>query len=495
MALHWATSFQYGIFRDELYYIEWSKRLAWGYVEQPPFIAFAIFLVRHVLGDSPFGLRFLPSLTGAAVVILTGLMAREMGGRRFAQILAAFCTAAGPIFLALHSMMTIDPFNQLFMIACLYILVRFFRTHDARLWLLFGLVAGVGLMNKLSMPFFGVGVVVALLLTGERRVFLHKEVWLGGLIAFLIFLPFLIWLAANQWATIEFMRNYGSGGKTWQSGFFEYLYMHVLTVNPLTAPIWLGGLYFLFRSSEGKPFRAIGVLFVVLYAMFFVLKAKFYFLSPMFTPLFAAGAVISERWLEAPERRKSLKPGYAAALIISGVILAPLAIPILPVQTLVKVLAPLGGTAGIKTEQLEETELPQHFADRFGWPEMVQRVADIYQTLSPEERSKCAIFASNYGEAAAIDFYGPGHGLPNALSGHGAYYLWGPGQFTGEVVIAILPESDATKLHEIFREVIPKGRNDVSPYAMPHERNKRFFLCRGITVPLKDVWPSLKRYG
>ncbi|MBN2308732.1 MAG: glycosyltransferase family 39 protein [Candidatus Hydrogenedentes bacterium] len=494
LAAHCAVNFRYGFFRDELYYIQWSERLAWGYVEQPPFTALAVYITRLLLGHSLFALRFPPALVHAALVVLTGLMAREMGGKRLAQGLAALCVLLGPIFMANNALMTMNSFDQLFWALCLYILIRRIQTGNARLWYWFGLWAGLGLMNKLTMGFFGVGLIIALLLTSYRKDFLRKEIWIGGAIAAALFAPFVIWLATHDWCTIEFMRQYGAGGKTVQAGFLQWLYMQILTVHPLTLPIWLLGLWSCFMDAEGKRFRVLAWFFVVMYAMFFALKAKFYFLSPAFPILFAAGAVPIERWCMRPARR-AFAGVYLAILALTGAALAPLAMAVLPVPALLKYTAAIGVNAGVTTEQVTETELPQHFADQFGWEAMVESVAKVYHGLPPEDRAQCAIFTANYGEAAAIDFYGPAHGLPPAISGHNTYYIWGPGHATGQVLIAVVSERRREALEQVYEDVRLAGRNDNAGLAMPYERGQVFYLCRGLKAPLEEIWPGVKSYN
>lgn len=492
LVLNLAANVRYDFFRDELYYIQWSERLAWGYAEQPPFVAFVIYLTRALFGHSLFALRLPPALTGAAIVLLAGLMAREMGGRRYAQTLAALCVAAGPIFLGTAALSTMDPYNQLFSVMCLYLLVRYLRTSDTRLWLWFGAVAGLGLLNKLSMPFLGAALLPALLLTPHRRLFLCKHFWAGGLIAFAVFSPFLVWLAANDWATLEFMLNYGGGSKTFQAGFFHWLYMQIVSVHPLTLPVWLAGLYGCLATEAGRPFRAVGWLFLTLYFLFFALKAKFYFLAPAFPMLLAAGSVLIERRLENP-RARPWRLALPVLLVAGGLVAAPLAIPILPVDALLRYTAVLGGNAGIRTEQLEEAELPQHFADQFGWREMVAGLARVYETLDPAEQAECAIFTQNYGQAAAVDFYGPAHGLPSAISGHGTYYLWGPGDATGKIVLAVIPESGVEDYRAAFEELTVVARNECG-LCIPHERATVFAVCRRSRAPLADLWPMVKHF-
>ena len=223
------------------------------------------------------------------------------------------------------------------------------------------------------------------------------------------------------------------------------------------------------------------------------LKAKFYFLSPAFPMLLAAGAVPAEQWFS--RRRQSwLKPAYVGLVALTGALLAPMTLPALPPHLAVRYCAIFGGDAGVKTEQHEEAELPQHFADQFGWETMVAGIAEVYEGLSPEDRAVCTIFCSNYGEAAAVDFYGPPYGLPPAISGHNTYYLWGPGDYDGQVAIAVIHPAELEGFSEWFDTVEVAGQNECD-LCIPYERGRLFCVCRGLKAPIDEVWPQVKSFG
>jgi 4-amino-4-deoxy-L-arabinose transferase-like glycosyltransferase len=363
LLLHLLTNGTYGYFRDELYYMAAGERLDLGYVDFPPFVAIVTAFTRLVLGDSPVALRLFPAMAGALVVVLAGLMARELGGGRFAQGLAALATLVAPSFLVMGTFISMDAFDQLFWVSASYVLILILKRDRPRLWLLFGLVAGLGVLTKITMLYFGFAVFVALLLTSSRRHLLTPWPWLGGAIAALFLLPYVIWQITHGWPTLEFWADYGE--KVDPASPVEFLVEQVVTMQPLTLPLWVAGLYYYLFSRDGRTFRPLGLIYVLLFALFAIQNAKFYFLAPAYPMFFAAGALALEAFL----RRRNwnwLKSAYAAVLLIGGIVLAPMVVPILPVETLASITG-AGGDAGIKQERREEGELPQHFADRFGW--------------------------------------------------------------------------------------------------------------------------------
>ena len=232
------------------------------------------------------------------------------------------------------------------------------------------------------------------------------------MVASAFLLPYVFWQFRHGWPTLEFWADYGE--KVDPASPVEFLIEQVVMMQPPTLPLWLAGLYYYLFSGDGRRFRQMGWIYIILFVIFALQNAKFYFLAPAYPMLFAAGALVVERFV----RRRSwgwLKPAYAAILLVSGIVFAPLVVPLLPADTLANFI---GGGAGIKQERREEGKLPQHFADRFGWENMVATVAGVYQSLPPQERSRACIFTGNYGEAGAIDFFGSRYGLPGAISGH-----------------------------------------------------------------------------
>ena len=487
---HLLTASNYGYFRDELYYIAAGERLSLGYVDFPPFVALVTAFARATLGDSLPALRLLPALAGAAVVVLAGLMAQELGGGRFSQGLAALAVLVAPNFLVFGTFLSMDAFDQLFQVSAAYVLIVILGRDRPRLWLVFGALCGLGLLTKITMLFFGFAVLVALLVSPARRHLLTPWPWLGGLVALALLAPYLLWNAANGWPTIEFWRAYG--GKVDEASSLEFLLEQIVTMQPPALPLWLAGLCFFLFTTRGRPYRPLGWIYLVLFAIFVVMNSRFYFLAPAYPALFAAGGVAAERFFESHGRWRRILPAYAAVLAISGVVVAPITVlPALPVQTLAGVTGAAGGDAGIEVETREVAELPQNFSDRFGWEGMAEDVARVHDRLPPGERSEACVLAGNYGEAGAIDFFGERHGLPKAISGHNSYYLWGPGNCDGETVVSVgVPRE---RLEGVFGRV-ERAATIGCRYCMPDEDNLPVYVSRDTKVPFEEAWPRFKHY-
>jgi hypothetical protein len=489
LLLHFLTNGQYGYFRDELYYLACGEHLDWGYVDQAPLIALVARVERAVLGDSLFAIRFLPAVAGAATVFFTGLIARELGGRRFAVVLACVALIIAPAYLALNTILTMNAFEPLVWTACAFILVRILKTDDARLWLWFGIVAGLGLMNKHSTLAFGFAVVVGLLVTPARRYFLSRWLWIAGTVAFVIFLPNILWQIKYGWPTIEVLRN-ADKNQNVAFSLAEFLKGQILFMHPLAFPVWAAGLYFYLSAKAGRPYRALGWTYVALFALMVAFRAKVYYLVPVYPILLAAGGVQFEDWL-ARTQWAWLKPATVALLLAGGAITAPFALPVLPVETYLRYQKFIG-LEPPRMEKFSLGALPQHYADMFGWPEMTETVARVYNSLPAEERARCAIFARNFGEAGAIDFFGPRYGLPKSIGKHQNYFLWGPRDYTGECVITI--GEKLTDVQKAFDQT-DLAAVVTHPYAIPHENNLPIFVCRRPKKPLKEIWPDVKCYS
>jgi dolichyl-phosphate-mannose-protein mannosyltransferase len=488
LALHLYAGRHYGYFIDELYYLACSRHLALGYVDQPPLIALVAWLERALFGESLSAIRFLPALSGAAKLLFTSLIARELGGRRFAQGLAAFCVLLAPGMLALDHFLSMNTFEPLFWMGCAYLAIRIVRTGNTRLWIWFGVVAGVGLENKYSMAIFGFAVVVGLLLTEQRRLLQTKWLWIGGAIAFLFFLPNLLWNIHYHFPFLELQENIKRSGRNVAMSPLTFILQNALAMLPLSVPIWLGGLWFFFFRNEGKPFRFLGWAWVSTAVVIIAFDPRVYYLFPAFPVLFAGGGVFWEQWLARP-RLGWIKPAYGALMALAGALLAPTLIPLLPAEMYIRYAAATHlQQPRIETHQLGP--LPQLFADQFGWQEMAAKVADVYKSLPADVRGRTGIFGQNYGQAGAIDLFGPRYGLPPAISGHQNYFLWGPRGYTGESMI-VMGDNEST-LERKFTSV-RKAAHVWHPYSMPDEHFDVYY-CQGLKLPLSQVWPHIKNW-
>jgi hypothetical protein len=487
LILHLATDGRYGYFRDELYYIACSRHLDWGYVDQPPLIALVTWLELHIGGSSLHALRFMPAIAGAALVVLVAFLAREMGARKFGVWFASLATACIGISFVMDYLLTMNAFEPLFWTGCAYILVRIVNTGNQKLWLWFGVLAGIGLQNKYSMGIFAFGVVLGLLFTPERNALAQRWIWLGGLIAFLIFLPNLIWNLRHHWPFVELMHNIKASGRDVELGALRYLGEQLFVVTPVPLLVAAVGLLYLFFSPDGRRYRALAWTFVVTIFVIIVMKGKDYYIVPAYPMLLAAGALAIER---AVKRRNYawLKPAIVTVMLASLLVALPLGVPVLSAEAFLRYEAKLPFTLPVSEKGHRGAAMPQYYSDQFGWEEMTATVARVYNALSPEERSQACIAADNYGEAGAIDFFGPKYGLPNAISGHQNYFFWGPRNCTGKVLILLGNRPDEWHGRCDHVDVAAELYH---PYAIKFE-NKPVLVCHGLKANLGEIWPKVK---
>jgi hypothetical protein len=486
--LHMLFSNQYGYFRDELYYLAASRRLDFGYVDFPPLIAWITALVRVTIGTSLPALRLLPALAGAGVVFLAGRMARLFGAGKFGQALAALCVLAAPVFLGVNSILTMDSFEQFFWALALYLLIRIFRDDRPQIWLAFGAVAGISLTDKISFLYLGPALVAGLVLSSQRSQFRRWQLWAGGGIALAFLLPYIIWNIAHGLPTVEFWANYGQ--KVARAGPLDFILQQIMIMHPLTLPVWLGGLIFFFLPA-GKTWRPFGWMYLALLAVFIVQGAKFYFLAPFYPVLLAAGAARAEA-LFSRRMLAWARPASLAAVGIGGLIIAPTAMPLLPLELELRFQAAISPYVNTNSEAAESGALPQVLADRLGWVELADSFAGYFDALPAEDKAKACIVAGNYGEAGALEFFGPARGLPRVVSGHNSYFLWGPGDCTGEVIL-YYGYGTERELRSAFVSVEWLGFTHCQ-HCMPFENNRSIYLCKGIKRPLEEIWPEMKEF-
>ena len=484
LLLHLYAGRYYGYFVDELYNLALARHLAWGYVDVAPMIALIGRVEVTLFGDSLSAIRLAPALAGAGLVLLTGAIARELGGRRFAQGLAALCVLLAPGIMALDHFLNVNAFEPLCWMGCALLVIRIVNTGNEKLWLYFGLLAGIGLETKHSMLIFGFGLVAGLLLTAERKHLFNRWLALGGLVAFLLFLPNLIWNVQNHFPFLELQENIRRDGRNVSLSVGSFFGEEMLAMLPLSAPIWMAGLWWLWRGR----YRALALAWGIAAAMILAMNPRVYYLFPAFPMLFAAGGVQFEGWLGRP-RLAWIKPAYCALMVMMGALLAPTLLPLLPPETYIR----YARATHLQPPPIENARLgplPQLFADQFGWEEMAGAVARVYYSLPAEIRPRTAIFGQSYGQAGAIDLFGPRYGLPPAISGHQNYFLWGAHGATGESVIVM---GDRQEVLESKFASVRKVAHVAHPYAMPYSHIDIFY-CQGMKVPLGEVWGKLKRW-
>ena len=489
LALHSFVSRSYGYFRDELYYLACTEHLDLGYVDHPPLSIWLLWVVRNTLGDSLPALRLVPAIAGAMTVWLTGAMAKRLGGGRFAQLLAALAVAIGPGHLAVTNFYSMNAIDLLVWAAALYMFIDTVERPSPRRWAILGVVLGLGLLNKVSVLWLGAGMATALLLTRHRTLLLTPGPWIAALVTTVLFVPHVVWQVRHGWPTLEFVRN-ATELKMVEVSPLQFLADQVMMTHPFAFPVWVIGLWWLLAGPERRRWSYLAWTFLTPFALLLASgTSRAYYLGPAYPPLFAAGAVAIAGAVARPGFSRA-RTAMASLMLAGGVVTAPLALPLLSVERHIAYSQRLG-VAPRSEEKTEVGLLPQHLADMFGWPELVQAVAKVHRQLPEHERANASIYTDNYGRAGAVDFFGGGYGLPRAISGHNSYFLWGPRGATGEIMIIIggtledhLPDFD-----DVRRAAVVHCR-----YCMPYEDGVVIYVGRRLKTPLDVLWPQVKKY-
>jgi 4-amino-4-deoxy-L-arabinose transferase-like glycosyltransferase len=496
-ALHVAVDWlsPYGFQRDEFLYMAMGRHLQLWRMDFPPFIAMLSQLERFVLGDSIVAIRFSSSIAAGLIVLLAALIARELGGRTFAQILAAIAVVVSPLFLRAGVLFQPVVFDQLWWTLALYALVRLcagalrddMLDTTPKWWIALGVACGVGLLTKFSLLFFGAALVGAIVIAPQRRVILTRWPWLAALIAFAIGSPSIVGQIALGYPVVDQMKTL-QGSQLAHVSFWSFVTgQFFLGPGALLA---VAGALYLVMAKRMRPFRSVGWTCIGAFVLLLVLHGKSYYIGPIYPTLFAAGAVLFERWSERRTYGVSmaLRVVTIALLVATGAFGAPLELPAFSKELTASFASRMGLTAATKTNMGTSLRLPQDYADMLGWPELVNAVAKVYDSLPPEKRAQVVLIGENYGEAGAMEFYGPKLGLPKVVSAAGSYWFFGPGEKPGTVVISLgVTRED---LEKFFGTVTPAGRV-LNEWGVPEERDVSIYVGEHPRATIQQVWPSL----
>lgn len=481
-SLHLLTNSQYGFHRDELATLDDARYLAWGYVAYPPVTPFIARVALELFGPSLVGVRFFSALAQSVAMILAGLMTRELGGSRLAQIVTALAVAIAPVSLIQGALFQYVSFDYLWWVLIAYLVIRLLKSENPRWWLGIGAVIGIGMMTRYTMAFFVVGIVGGVLLTQTRRYLKSAWLWGGVALSLLIFLPNVIWQLQHNFISLEFLSSIHARdveiGRT--EGFL--IEQFFVGANLFTIPLWVAGLYYYFFSPAGARYRMLGWMYLIPFLLFFVSQGRSYYLSPAYPMLIAAGIVTWERWLAR------LSIGWArfgwgvmwVALGIGAIFSGALMLPIAPVNS---------------DWWHFTSEVHDNFVEEIGWPELAETVADIYAVLPAAEQAQTGILTGNYGEAGAINLYGPAYGLPEAISGIDSYWLRGYGASPPQTLIVVGYSHDGA---ERFFEQCDWAGQITNRYGVENEETKfhpNIFICRGLRQSWPALWASLKHFG
>ncbi|HWR35609.1 MAG TPA: glycosyltransferase family 39 protein [Clostridia bacterium] len=486
-ALYLYAAPRYGYFRDELYYLACGEHPAWGYVDQPPLIAWVAWLLRHTIGTSLHALRLLPALAAMGTAVVTARLAWEFGARRFGVWIASLLIVFAPVSLEMSHLFTMNAFDPLLWACCALIVVRIAKGADRMLWLLFGAICGVALLNKYAIAFFLIALSSGIVLTKWRRFLRDPYFYAGAAICLLIALPNFLWQYHRGLPFLILMRNVRESGRDIALSPLQFMSQQVQLEGFVAFAAVIAALLFFF-SALGRPFRSLGWTYVFFSALMVLLKAKNYYVAPIYPIVIAAGSTAIE---QATVNRPFVRSAFLALAVGSAVLFAPLFIPVFPVQTFIAYQRALR-LEPPRFEHHPQGPLPQIFADMYGWPEIAQATAHYYNALPEAERTRTAIFANNFGGGAAIDFFGPPLGLPKAIGRHQNYWVWGPGQYTGESLI-VINEDDPAHLAQMCNSITLVSEIH-HPLARPDE-NMPIYHCRGLKWDLRQIWPTLQKFN
>jgi hypothetical protein len=488
LAVHLAGNPHYGFFRDELYFIICGFHPAWGYVDQPP-VAPLLAAGSQLFGHSLFLLRAIPALFAAAGAYVTCLLALELGGGAFAEIVAFLAYLSAGVLMSFGAKVGPDMVGLAawpFIALCV---LRIAKGATPRLWLAAGAAFGIGFESKYSVLFFAAALVAGLLLTPQRTILFTRWCLAAAALAVAIAAPNAIWQAVHGFPMIELLRN-GQAEKNVVAGPGLYLFQQLLLTNLFLAPIWIVGLVALLRDGAA---RFLGYAYLILIGLMIVTHGKHYYPGDVYPIVIAAGGAVAERWTLGS---KVARVALVAAMVAAGLFFLPFSLPILSEPAMIDyenwVSSVLHvGKSTLATEHHQTALLPTDWADMHGWPELAETVARVYAALPQQQRRQAAIVASNYGEAAAIDFFGAPYGLPPALSGHNNYWLWGTHGYGGNVVIDVNGDCGASE-HLFASSRLATRFNP--PWVISYEQNIPIMVCTGIRRPLATIWPELRSY-
>jgi hypothetical protein len=476
--VHVLTGGLYGFQRDELATLEDARHLAWGYVAYPPVTPFFGRISLELFGTSLTGFRFFAAIAEAAAVVLTGLMARELGGNRWAQLVAA--TAAVPFCLAGGALMQYVSFDYLSWVLTAYFTLRLLKSDDPRWWVAIGSSIGLGMLSKYSMPFLVAGLVVGVLATNVRRHLKSRWLWCGVAVSLLIFLPNLIWQAQHNFVSLDFLQHIHA--RDVRQGRAKGFLPGQIELTLLAFPLWMAGLYFYLFSAKGKSYRTLGWMYVVPLLIFVVAKGRDYYLAPAYPMLYAAGSVFAERQLQSlrPARAAILRRLVWIALAVDIAIMAAVTLPVAPVNS-----------AWFKIAN----EVNGDFREEIGWPELIETVAHIRDSLPAEDRAHLGILTTNYGEAGAVNLYGPQYGLPRAISGVNSFWEKGYGNPPPQVVIVLGMSRESVEKKFAVCQLSAQSWNRFQVQNEETVDHPDIFVCRGLIQSWPDFWKNSRHFG
>lgn len=474
----------YGYFIDEFYYIACANNPAAGYVDHPPLAPLLLTVIQFLFGSSIFVIRIFPALAEAAGVFYTGILAKEIGGGKFAQILAACSMAVAPIIITFGQFYSMNAFEPLLAVLLMIFAVKMIKENDPRRWIALGIIMGIGMMNKHTFGVFIIAFILSLILAGKWKLIFNKWFIAGSVIAFLIFLPNIIWQMLNNYSSLEFYRNINAD-KNVHTPPVAFLIGQFMGMSPTTVPIWIAGFLFLLFSKSLKEFKFLGILFTALF-LFMLLSgvSRSDRLAFAYPAAFAGGAIFFDHIFLKYKLRWA--KGVLVIFIFLGLAVSlPLVLPYFSYETVIARTAFL--SYNTELERGNKPLLPQILADKIGWEEKFNLVYSAYQSLPDEEKKQTIAAAGNYGQAGALELYGKNHDFPPVVCGHNTYYFWSKARLKGNILLKLGYASEYEGLKNRFKSVEIYPEVYTNKYVTDHENNLKVFICREPLVPYMQM--------
>ncbi len=479
----------YGIFRDEFYYLACARHLSLGYVDQPPFSIYVLAIINFIIGHSLFAIRLLPAILSALNVLIICLIVDEIGGGKFAIFLAGLAFIVAPIFLGMYTIYSMNSIDIFLWTMAAYIIVIMLNRREQKHWIGLGIVIGIGLLNKIGVLWLAFGLFAGLLLTKERAQLKTKWPYISAVIALILFSPFIIWNITHDFAHLEFIRN-ATSQKYSGLNAIDFIKGQFLILNPISAVVWIAGLYYFFFDENGKRFKILGIIYVVTFLILIINgHSKSEYLAAAYPMLFAGGSILIEKIVKN-KYLHWVKFVLPILMLSLGVIAAPFALPILPVENFIAYSHMLGRKPS-SSENKKLSELPQFYADMFGWQNMAQTISDVYLSIPKNERQEVVIFASNYGEAGALEYYSKKFPMPRIISPHNSYWYWGKDikGFNAAIVIGYSFQDVKQSCKNVIQLAVIKNI-----YCMPYENNLPVFYATDFKYSFSRIWNSSKSF-
>ena len=482
VAIHTATNGQYGFHRDELQTLDDARHLDWGFVAYPPITPLIGRVELLLFGTSLVGFRFFAAVAVSGAMVLAGLIAKELGGGRREQVLAAMATCVAPVALAQGAVFQYVSFDYLWGVLATYFLVKLCKSGDARWWVAIGFVLGLGMETRYTAGFWTLGIVAGVLLSDARKYLTSKWLWIGVGISVALFLPNVIWQAKHDLISLDFLKHLHERDVRQERNKGFLVGQILLCVNLVTVPLAALGLWFLSAQEQGKKYALMGWMVLATFLLFWIAKARFYYTAPIYPVVLAAGSVAFGNWLRTtkPVTAKVLSRLQWSAIALNGAVFAVFVMPI----------APFGGAAWRVTSKLHD-----QFREQIGWTDLADTVARVYIALPADERAKTGILTGNYGEGGALNLYGPSLGLPHAMSGTNSFWYRGYDPREPQTVIVVGLEKEEAEANFTSCAVAAKNTNRLGVENEESRDHPDIYLCRGLKSAWPEFWKKFRRYG